>query len=347
MLFLNRLPWVLILIVSLATAACSKPPQAQAVADPQQKPLEVEAAAVVREAIETRIDVTGTLAAWEESVLAIEVEGRIGQVLADLGDRVRKGSVLLRISSEEYELKATQANVELSSAQADFDRAQKLVAQGFSSQQEIDDVTRRLDLAVATLKLAKKKLDDTSLRAPFDGVIAERMVSPGEYARSGSACFRLAQDVPLKFKADVPERHSLDVHAGDPIQAFPAPLAGKPLAGKVTRVGPSVAQQNRSFVIEAQVENPDGAAKPGTFARATLLTAQTEEVLTIPETAVIEFAGNPRVFVVEDGKARERVIETGGKRLDRVIVTKGLKEGEKVVSSGVDLLVDQQPISVR
>jgi membrane fusion protein (multidrug efflux system) len=117
--------------------------------------------------------------------------------------------------------------------------------------------------------------------------------------------------------------------------------------GTIERVGPSVASDSRSFPIEASIDNSQGAIKPGSFARVSILTQKVETMLTVPESAVIAFAGTPRVFVVQAGKALERVIEIAGKLRDRVLVAKGLQEGEQVVTTGVELLVDGKAVAIR
>ena len=112
------------------------------------------------------------------------------------------------------------------------------------------------------------------------------------------------------------------------------------VSGTIIRVGPSVYNDSRSFPVEAEIPNEKGAIKPGSFARLSILTRTIEDILTVPENAVFSFAGSPRVFVIENGKAREKTVETTGKIKDRIMVAKGLRAGEKVAVTGVELLSD-------
>jgi membrane fusion protein (multidrug efflux system) len=339
---------VLIAFACCSITACGRNSQKADAGPREAVPLAVTAAEAVNEKVERRIDITGTLAAWEEATVSIEAEGRLAAVTRDLGDRVRKGDVLARVDPVEYEWRNAQAEAELKAAGADFKRQEELFKKNLSARQQLDDAKRRLDVAGAAADLARKKLLDTSLKAPFDGFVSRRMVNAGEYIRAGTAAFHVVMTTPLKFRGDVPERHVYDVRKGDEVLAYiEARGEEEPLKGRIARVGASVALDTRSFPVEAEVENPAGAIKPGTFARLSILTKTMNDALTIPESAISFFAGNPRVFVIRDGRAQERVIMTGGKVRDRVLVTGGLKAGEKVAASGVELLTEGRAVQVR
>jgi len=311
-----------------------------------EPPQNVSATEVISEDIERRIDITGTLAPWEEATISVEVDGRIIEVNVDLGDQVKKDDILARIMPVEYEWKKTQAEADLSTAEADYKRLTQLIANNVASKQQLDEAKRKLDVARATADLARKKFSDTILRAPFDGSIAKRFINAGEYIRSGASAFYVVRIHPIKFKGDVPERYAGDVHRDDHVLAY-TESSTLSLPGTIVRVGPSVTSDSRSFPVEAEIDNSEGRIKPGSFARVSILTRKLQNVLTVPEAAVFTFAGNTRVFVVKDGAAQERIIETSGKLRDRVLVIKGLSAGEKIVTTGVELLTDGKPVIVR
>jgi membrane fusion protein (multidrug efflux system) len=293
------------------------------------------------------VDVTGTLAASQEGTVSIEADGRIVDLRADLGDKVRRGTVLARVASEEYRIRLDQARVEQAAAEADFRRVEELSGKNLASRQQLDEARRRLDMARTNVAMNSKKLADTSLEAPFDGTIARRMVNAGEYVRTGTPAFVVVRTMPLKFKGDVPERYSGDVAVGNEVLATVEAAPGHPLAGRVARVSPSVAVETRSFAVEAEIDNPDDAVKPGSFARLSIRTGKAVRYVTVPESAVGEFAGASRVFLAADGKAKEQPIEVAGKSKGRVLVTKGLEAGAQVVVSGVDQITDGRTIQVR
>ena len=137
------------------------------------------------------------------------------------GDQVKKGAVLAIVEQEEYVWKKAQADAELSAAEADHKRFKELVTNNVVSAQKLEDVRRRLDVARAAADLARKKLTDTVLRAPFDGSVGKRLINAGEYVRTGTQAFYVVRLNPLKFKGDVPERYAPDVKTGDTVIAYP------------------------------------------------------------------------------------------------------------------------------
>jgi membrane fusion protein, multidrug efflux system len=332
---------------SRAAAEPVAPPAASAAPGALSAPLSVSVAAAAVERVEKRVEITGTLAASDEAVVSIEAEGRLVALRADLGDRVRKGAVLAQIATDEYGFRKVQADAELAAAQADFDRVSGLSGRDMLPKQQLDESRRRLAVARTAAELAAKKIGDTTLRAPLDGTVSRRMVNDGEYVRVGAPAFQVVRAKPLKFRGDVPERYTALVRPGNAVLAWADSSPDRPLEGKVTRISPSVSVDTRAFPIEATVDNLDEAVKPGTFARLSILTGEEADAITIPDSAITEFAGNPRVFVVAGGKARERAVELGGKDGDRVIVAKGLAAGETVVTAGLDLLADGQAVAVR
>jgi membrane fusion protein (multidrug efflux system) len=343
--------YIFILVIQAAVAllmvGCSSRTEALPIAGAADKPISVETADVTLDDVQRSVEVTGTLAPWEEAVVSLEAEGRLVKVAVDLGDPVRKGQVLALIEPQEYEFKKSQAEAELAAAESDFKRTEDLAKKEMSTPQQLDENRRRLEVARTAADLARKKLADTSLMAPIDGMVSKRLINVGEYVRIGTPAFQIVRITPLKLKADVPERYVSDVTIGAAITVEYEALLDKPLTGTIVRVSPTVAVDSRSFPVEAKIENPKGSVKPGTFARASILIAKPERALVVPEAAVASFAGTPRVFVLQDGKARERVIEVSGKNKGRFIVAKGLSDGEKVIVTGLETLSDGRPVVAR
>ncbi len=342
-----RVTIILLALVWLGAAGCGKDSSGQTETKKADAPLSIEVATVERRDVDQRIEITGTLAAWEEATLAAEVDGRVVDIQRDLGDHVGRGGVLAKFAAEEYALKAAQADAELAAARADYDRVAKLADGRLISQQQVDEARRRLDVARATADLAHKKLNDTSLRAPFDGAVAERLINQGDYVKAGTAAFRIVRVSPLKFRGDVPERFAGDVKVGNLVAAYLAGVEGEPLRGRIVRIAPAVSATSRSFTVEAQIENPGGRVKPGTFARLSIETRVTRSMLTVPDRAVIEFAGNQHVFVIANGRASDRQVVLLGKNGDRVLIGEGLQEGESVAVTAVEMLVDGRAVAVR
>ncbi len=331
------MPVFVTLIAVLTAFSCGAPHGEKNSASPRnEQPATVTLATAVAGELEEAIEVTGSLMPWREATVSIEVDGRIAALSADLGSLVTAGSVIARIAPEEYQFKVRQAEAELKAAEGDLARATNLAEKEMAPQQQVDDLARRVEVARVALDIAKKKLADTELRAPFDGTIAKRLVNEGEYVRSGSALFLLVQTTPLKFVAPIPERYAAGVKNGMRITI--TPTTGEPLIGTVRRVGPSVDQQNRSFMIEAETPNPGRAIKAGSFATARIVLPGKQTVLVVPETALVSFAGTDKVFVLEGDHLEERIVTVAGRRGTTVAIEKGISPGDRVVTSAAETL---------
>lgn len=187
----------------------------------------------------------------------------------------------------------------------------------------------------AALGLARKRLSDTSIGSPVDGVVAARLVGLGELVKPGQAVARVVVADTLKLRGDVPERYADAVKRGQPLEIEAADVGARG-KGVVGRVGPLVDSSSRTFPIEATIDNKDGRWKPGTFARARVVTGADEDVIAVPETAVSSLAGLTKVFVVDDdSKAVERKVQVLRKRGSDALVTGELHAGERVIITAV------------
>ena len=135
---------------------------------------------------------------------------------------------------------------------------------------------RRSELAIAQQQLA-----DSVLTAPFDGAIRERLVSPGDYLAAGAPVAVLVRVHPLRLKLSVPEREALGVRVGQPVELM---VEGVPTThtGKVARISPSISEDNRTLMVEAEVPNADGALRPGSFARAAIVVQSGDPAILVP-----------------------------------------------------------------
>jgi membrane fusion protein (multidrug efflux system) len=151
----------------------------------------------------------------------------------------------------------------------------------------------------------------------------------------------------LKLQGEVPERFGPLVRVGNPVQAEVEAYPGRSFAGRISRVSPSVDVETRTFTVEASIPNPGGALKPGSFAKAALITGTDTAVPFVPEDAVASFAGIVKIFVIADGKADERRIKTG-QRLDGwAEILEGVKVGETVATSNLSQLATGTAVQVR
>lgn len=317
-------------------------------AAPAAPPVTVTVAPVAVRSVERTVSVVGTLAANEQADLASESEGQVIAVSADLGDRVKAGQVLARVRGDVIEAKVREAEASYDKAAADEARGRPLSAQGIISVQEYQQVATSLQVARARRDALRVELDRTNIRAPFDGSVAQRMVSVGNYVRSGTVMFRLVQDDPLKFRGEIPERETPNVSAEQAIRVAVDAFRGETFNGKVTRVGAAADPTARSVAFEAIVPNGDRRLRPGFFGHGDIVVRHDERALAVPRSAVVNFAGVTKVFVVDGDTAHEREVALGVDLGDGwVEIAQGVARGVSVVTTGLSKLVDGSKVVVR
>ena len=341
----------------LLASACGGPSSAKASNPPTDSPLVVAIATVHQQDMLRTAQTQGALFPKERAVLAAEVSGALAQVLADMGDQVKAGQVLARIDPREYQLRldSAQAQLEqvqarLANAQANFARMKELNRAHLVAAQQYDQSSAETrvaqadaDAAEKQLGIARKKLGDTNIRAPFAGSVQKRMVSLGEHVGEGMPLYELIATDPIKLRAPIPERFVPMAKVGLPIDLTVDARPDKIFHGTVSRIAPALDENSRTLLIEAEVPNADGMLKPGYFAHVTMNLGH-DRALFIPNSAVLRYAGVARVFVFKDGAVRSREVTTGTAEGDQIEIIRGLKPGEKVVVSDVDRLADGTPV---
>ena len=244
-----------------------------------------------------------------------------------------------------------QARVLADEARVHRDRQQKLAEEGVIARAQLDTAEAsykvalsRLDdageeihnrLAIlaqrrSELDLARQQLADTSVYAPFDGAIQERRASVGEYLGVGAPLATIVRMDPLRLRAEVSEREASRVRVGQIVRVT---TEGDPntYTGHIARLSPTITPQNRMLVVEAEVNNKGGALRPGSFARAEIVTDDQSLSLTVPTRAIIAFAGVEKVIVVKDGKAVEKSVKTQRRTAEWTEVVSGVSAGEMVI----------------
>lgn len=243
-----------------------------------------------------------------------------------------------------------QARAVLDEARYNRDRAARLVEQGVIAKAEFDSATATFKVAEgryqdayeeirnrqgilaqrrSELALARQQLKDTSVVAPLNGIVQEKRTSVGEYLAAGAPVVNIVKMDPLRLRAEIPERESHTVHTGQDVRVS---VEGDTTVytGKIMRLSPVIAEQNRMLVVEADVRN-NGKLRPGSFAHAEIVTNDAKMAVTVPNNAIVTFAGIEKVIVVQNGKALERPITTGRRSTDFTEIVAGINVGEKVI----------------
>lgn len=185
----------------------------------------------------------------------------------------------------------------------------------------------------AQLELARQELKDTEIRAPFDGRIRERHVSPGTYVQVGDSVVTLIRDDPLRYRGTVPELYASSLAIGQKVRLRVATGPELPVV-TITRISPALDPFSRSLMFEARVPNQDHAIQAGQFSQGEVILDQTRRALALPASAIVEFAGTQKVWKVVDGEAVEQPIEQGAKRADLIEILDGIKPGDQILLDG-------------
>jgi membrane fusion protein, multidrug efflux system len=242
-------------------------------------------------------------------------------------------------------------------AEQQLERARRLSARNLVSKEDLERAETQLQTAraahqaaiaserqlraeiagrEAALRGATRELQDAVIRAPFDGVVAERMVSQGQFVAVQAPVMRLVRLQPLRLMAEIPEKFGPGIHVGQVISLLTDAFPDTPVEGRVTRISTDVNLKSRAFSIEADVPNADGALKPGTFARVKVATNQVDRALVVPVSAVQTRYGTSVVFTVRDNTLTGTEVKLGDRLGTRVEILEGLEPGATIVAEGVD-----------
>jgi membrane fusion protein (multidrug efflux system) len=308
------------------------------------------------------IQATGELEAVEEATLASEVAGQITKTHVEEGDAVAQGQALIEIDREKRSLELANERALVAEAresqlemEREAQRIRTLHERGVASDTRLDEVETqerraqaRLSGARAKLSLAERALRDSSVTAPFAGLVAKRVVSAGDYVTPGQALVELVALDPVKVVFSLAERDSGRVALGNSVRVRVAPYPNEEFLAQVTAIAPRIDPKTHTLRVQALVENPQGRLKPGLFARVDLGVAQRENVPMVAEDAVLQRSDGSIVFRLADGDRVERVAVTLGSIHDaRVEIVSGLAPGDRVIVRGQDGLTPQSKVSVR
>jgi multidrug efflux pump subunit AcrA (membrane-fusion protein) len=268
------------------------------------------------------------------------------------------------------EVAAARVTFEL--ADKNLKRAEKLIESGDVSRSFYDDARARRDQlkeqydvalaqarqnyagvqvtrtnvanAEAALALARKNLSYAVIPSPIDGFVSERTADLGEYVSPQQKVATVVRTNPLRIRIDIPEQAIPEVQIGQSVSAATSAWPDRNFSGRVARIAPNVSAESRTLTVEAEIDNSSGALKPGQFATVRILQPRTEAAVLIPARAVSTQAGVSRVFVIKDGHAQQRIVQTGQTEGDLIEIKNGVAADEQVATSNLEMLSDGVPV---
>ena len=315
---------------------------------------------VHRDSLRRYAAAVGSFRARQSTRLGPQISGRVKDVLVNVGDRVTRGQVLVRLDPAFFQIEVNQsrasaeaarqalasAGVDVVDTEREMNRQTGLFEQGAGSTKDRDDAVTRYQRAVARqaeqsaklteaqrqLEYSEQRLAETEIRAPYDGAVTSRMVDPGEPAAATPPTHVLeVQEVGVLYLEYCLPQELLDsVSVGAPVEFEVEGVRGGAGSTTVAVIFPAIEESTRSFRCRSIVDNSTGQYQPGLLARVRVVAQEVQNALVVPRTALTQTAGGWQVLVAVNGRPVPRPVEMGLLSDDRVQVLRGLQDGERI-----------------
>ncbi len=317
---------------------------------------------VKTEAFTSTIEVTGTALPVKESFLSTEVPGTVKEILVAEGDKVSKGQILLKLDQSGFALGVAQAEAGLAAAKTnadlmklEFDRVSKLMASDATAQANFDRVKAQYEAAQAQckvveaqLKQAQKALNDSVLRAPYNGIIVMILKEVGEYAPSmpPTMLMKIVNTDSLEVQTFLPEELSSAIKTGDKAKVSIA-SADLETEGEIIFVSNRLEQATQNFEVRLKIDNAEGRIKGGAFTRINFTRENLSDAVMVPLRSILRDSnGQPYLFTVKDGTVHRNDVKIGQATGSKIHVIEGVSAGDQVVTAGAGDLKDGNKVKV-
>ncbi len=296
--------------------------------------------------VEDKLFASGTLIATEEAELKSETSGRVVLLNLPEGKAVKAGALLLKVNDADLQAQLNKTKVQIKLAHGTEKRIRKLLQIEGTSQQEHDNALAALQALQADSAYLQAQIAKTEIRAPFDGIIGIRSVSVGSYVTPAVPVAKIHQINPIKIDFSLPEKYTSFLNEGDNIR-FKTESSTEYFIGKIAVKDPEVDLTTRSVRYRAFSQNPKGRLLPGAYVRVEVPLKKSDALVFVPTEAVVPFLKGKKVFVVKNGVAEEKVVETGLRTEDHIQVLSGLEKGDSVVINGNYQLKKGAPVKIQ
>ena len=337
---------------AVASAADSKAaPKAVVKADSKAPgkaaaPTPVEVFTVKPTTVQEELQAVGSLRSNESVLLRPEVSGRIAAIGFRDGQPVKRGQLLVALDASLNEAEVAKAQAELNLAQSNLKRTEDLASRNFVSGSAQETASSNVQVLDANVKLAQARLSKMRIVAPFDGVAGIRSVSVGDYVKDGADLVNIEDIGTLKVDFRLPERNFAQIRVGQPVLVVADALPGETWRATLEAINPRVDANGRSLELRARLANNAGKLKPGMFVRVRAIVGERANALVVPEEAIVPAGDDFYVYKVVDEAARRVKVAIGVRRDAKVEIIDGLAAGDQVVTLGMRLSRDGQPVRV-
>lgn len=310
------------------------------------KTMNVSGIVVEPQTFDNNLSLSGSIEANEQVEIRSEVSGIVEGIYFQEGSNVSKGQVLFKVNDLELRAQLTQAKTRESLASENERRAKLLLQKEAISQEEYDIARADLKSAQAQSQLIKAQIAKTSVRAPFSGKIGLRSISPGTYITPTILVAKLVNTGKLKITFSIPEKYANQVKTNT-FLTFTVAGSDEKYIAKVYAIEPEVSIATRTLQVRAIAENKDGKLLPGTFANVELPLDIIKDAIVVPTEAIIPVQNGKKIFISDNGMAKEIMVETATRTDATILVLSGLKAGDTVITTGVMSLKNETPVKVK
>lgn len=341
----SRLPFFILLFALAALVAYLSWPEKSVEKKRHQRIVSVKTATVTQDEFKDVIEALGDVRANEQVLITSQYAKLVEEVTFSDGQIVKKGDILVLFDNQEERARVKELEANLAESVAQLNRYQGLLSKKATSKSQVDEQEAKAKAISAQLLSAKSKLSALTLHAPFDGILGFREISVGSYVKSGDVITSLDDLSVVKVDFSVPERFFTTIKVGQTITAANTAYDDKTFLGQVTSVDPRIDSVTRMVKVRAEIPNNGYKLRPGM-----LLTIEVERkvdnVLQIPESAIIPIEDKHYVFVVADNVAQRKEIQVGRRKPGIAEVLGGLHAEDAVVTEGALKLREGSQVNV-
>ena len=312
---------------------------------PKVRPINVKFESVTLSSLTQYIVANGTTQAVRELTYSAEVPGRIEALSVDIGDRVRRGQILARIDYTTLQAQAAQAKTSYDLASSTYNRLSALQDEDIISKQRIDEARSNVDSAEAGLSIAQANVKKARVRSTYSGIVDAKFVEKGEYVGPGTPLFKVVDYKTIIVEAHLAETQVAGIDRDAEVEVEIEALHAT-FTGKIDTLIPTADRESKTFTLRIKVQNKDYAVLIGMSAVVRLPSRTFDNVIVVPQSAVIEERSEKSVFVEKNGLAERRSVRLGAAQGDKVVVQEGLKEGDHLIVLGQRELEDGKPVRI-
>jgi len=308
--------------------------------------MRVDGVVVKAQPFNNNLAVTGSIEANEQVEIRGQVTGFVQRITFNEGSTVKKGQVLVKVDDSELRAQLAQAQTRQNLASENAERARLLLAKEAISREEYDIATADFRTAKAQTQLIRAQLSKTTITAPFTGRIGLRNISVGAFLSPDIIVANLLNTDPIKINFSVPEKYANQVKTNTEI-TFTVAGSNKKYTANVYAIEPGIEATSRTLQLRARAANPAGELLPGSFASVELPLSILDDALLVPTEAVVPVQNGKKVFVAQNGKAKEVMVETSTRTAKDILVTSGINAGDTVLTTGILTLKEGSPVKVK